>query len=436
MNFDCINALVALVSQGNSPVEELIYHFKNKSELASIVSSNLHKATVHFNQALATLTDAEKVAFVEGVVNYILNLTRASNARGESQFLFYASSNGRTRERGGTGCFHPIMYLHRDTLVLLLTGASGTLSKVKPVISKCISSKVLREVHVRKGRDPWLEDSIRKHRKINQSFFSPSTEYIDVEQHCSLILGDSMFGNAVPYFSQELLKLLSMFLPYSIEVAGDSRDFFKQEIANHLHYCNTQAFTLSLDYRSTPTALSFDPEIEKIESSGHDTPGKWSISSSLGKCSYEFNPTKQSSRVEITLFMTAIATAAKRCRVDPYVLMVVVYVHELAHYTYFTGQFSLGTPFYPVKDRDFDIGQFGTTEFHEAMAQYVTYLVVREDSLLFNTFKKLNRRQSKAYQLWRSMRPIDGWEFGRRLAMSNLNEVPRDISLLLPTRED
>ena len=239
-----------------------------------------------------------------------------------------------------------------------------------------------------------------------------------------ILFWDSMFGNALPYFAKELFPILSMFPPFKQEIIDCSEDFFIQEINNHLHYRNNKPFILILDYENS-SDKGLDPEIEKREGKSIDDPKSWSTSTSLGKCSYRYNPKGNMVSVEITLYMQAIKIIAKELELDPYYLMMVVYVHELSHYIYFTGQFSFWLPFDPIKDEKFDFGLFGSDDFHEAIAQYSTYLTIKEDPELLRTFKVLNDNQSDTYKLWSKMLQFDGFEVGKRLMLANNNDIKK-----------
>ena len=108
--------------------------------------------------------------------------------------------------------------------------------------------------------------------------------------------------------------------------------------------------------------------------------------------------------------------------------MIIVYIHELVHYLYFNGISLLGKPFYPFdNNRRFKPNLFGTSEFHELLAQLVTWLIVKEDPELNDYFLKLCKVQPPIYRLWNKYDKCKIENIKVLIREVNNAKIPRDI---------
>lgn len=103
----------------------------------------------------------------------------------------------------------------------------------------------------------------------------------------------------------------------------------------------------------------------------------------------------------IKLYMQEIRNSAKSLNVDVDALKRVVELHEAAHAIVHLGRDAEG--------RNFNTGAFNMVDggadpspLHETLAQLLCYHSLRNDPELLECFEKLNKRQPRAYTLWKN----------------------------------
>lgn len=128
-----------------------------------------------------------KCRIIEGLVDYILQLTSASNTKGNSGFLFYQDLNGRSHKDGGSGFFGEQMYEYRDVLIVIILECKDLFIDAFALISDVLQKVLLKQLHSfgqNRGR------SIRdRNQQINETGFSLRSGYINVESSSHLVLG-------------------------------------------------------------------------------------------------------------------------------------------------------------------------------------------------------------------------------------------------------
>jgi len=124
-----------------------------------------------------------------------------------------------------------------------------------------------------------------------------------------------------------------------------------------------------------------------------DTPPRISIIDLLGT----YNPDKR----KITLHREIIRRAAAELRIDRDTMVTLVLIHESAHAAFHIGRDFDGTP---ITD---DIWQKIPSWLHETVAQYITYLAVKDTQELFTAFTALCGIQREEYLLWEPLARLD-----------------------------
>ncbi len=262
--------------------------------------------------------------------------------------------------------------------------------------------------------------------------FIPSPKVPELEANVFLNL--SLSGSKVifPFFDKRLQPLFQGIGTFSRHYMILELDSVAALLCRMIGYRGTNDLSIILDYKDVRILASYDPKVEEFSTPSGQI--GWQTSTPLGCCSYLYTPQGRSgiAEVEVTLFMSNILRASSDLGLDPNWLMMVVYIHELAHATYLSGTPLLGSQFCPLQeDRSFDISLFGDAQFHETIAQFLTFLLCKKDDELMNTFLKLNNYQSDVYHEWRQLKDVSPSDFSDRLVKINLGKNTRELKNLL-----
>jgi hypothetical protein len=149
----------------------------------------------------------------------------------------------------------------------------------------------------------------------------------------------------------------------------------------------------------------------------------------LGLCSYKLRDDGHGYETKISLKMQNIRDFSEERELDPVGVMIVVYIHELVHYTYLNGSPLFGKSFYPFDTSEqYRPGQFGDISFHETMAQLLTNKVLQKEPILLGIFEKMLQFQPTVYGDWKAFQSM---ELGKlQQAIRNSNEPNmRDVKV-------
>ncbi len=375
----------------------ILMYVKNTNEFSEIVNEVLN----NFNKDANTLI---KVLFKEILeVNKYFNVDESKNILLFSNLVLRKNYDILPAERDITK-----YYTHASMCAEIL----NIINKKKCMNNEEINNYLRTQMFA-------LEQRMSTH-SYSDWFISP---YLNIENSTSIILRQfwSPYGSHFPYFYNNLLSFYSFFSPYAACIENPEDDIFIREICNYLHYYNISKFNLVFDYsiRNYFTKVS-------INYNENDSNSIVTNEESLGECMVQY--ILDEPQITIKLFMQAIKDMALSINIDPNILLIVVYIHELVHFVYFSGKFLFGLPFCPVVNEYFDIHQFGTDDFHEAYAQYITYLVIRDDKLLLEVFERLCKKQDSVYYNWKKMTKYSGYDIGKILMNANMNKTPKNFA--------
>jgi hypothetical protein len=174
---------------------------------------------------------------------------------------------------------------------------------------------------------------------------------------------------------------------------------------------------VELDYTETKNQSNEPPRLED------------GIDEYLGLCSYKLRDDGHGYETKISLKMQNIRDFSEERELDPVGVMIVVYIHELVHYTYLNGSPLFGKSFYPFDTSEqYRPGQFGDISFHETMAQLLTNKVLQKEPILLGIFEKMLQFQPTVYGDWKAFQSM---ELGKlQQAIRNSNEPNmRDVKV-------
>ena len=224
------------------------------------------------------------------------------------------------------------------------------------------------------------------------------------------------YGKTFPYFEKPIIDIQTS--------VGKLLD-----ISNTLIYKYMSSMTRMTVAGKLFIQLDYETQ-DKIEEH-YDLSINDGINELLGFCTYEITSERDYESI-ILLKMKNIANVAKAYGYNPYELLIIVYINELAHYLYFNGDVLFGQNFFPYHVINshaiaysvvFKIKFFGTIEFHEIFAQLLTYKIIKKDEKLLKLFMKFQENQPPVYKLWEKYKDFSDEQIHDVILNSNSKNI-------------
>lgn len=376
------------------------------------------------------IADDELETIAANMAGYIVNIYEDGDNEHRNRFILFNALNKRKSREHGFAGFGDDGILMKDIAIACLLELFDIRENVKKpaIFNERFFGRGYHSGDVTVSERMALRES---RGRAPLTSFRPADEFEVLEKYSFLNMHFGLSEKWFPYFRDELVPLYEKVTPIAREFGCACKDSIVRLAESMIGFHCEAGLTLELDYGKSPIEARIEPRIREERNGNGD--GSWSISNILGCCAYRLRKEGRypSADIKITLYMGNIRQVAKDRGMDPYFLLLVTYIHELSHFIYFAGRPILGKQFYPIGKNGIDLSRFGSAEFHEAIAQFLTRMLCRYDVDLARAFDLLNEIQSDEYHAWEKLTAFTQTEIIDKLVKISLVDGRKDLGLLL-----